>query len=49
VRKEVTVMARKTFVPRDKRDRWETPTFEEIRVSAEATAYVGAWEDQDWT
>jgi coenzyme PQQ precursor peptide PqqA len=42
-------MARKTFVSRDKPDRWETPTFEEISVSAEATAYVGAWEDQDWT
>ena len=24
---------------------WETPTFEEIRVSAEATAYQGIWED----
>jgi coenzyme PQQ precursor peptide PqqA len=24
---------------------WETPCFEEIRVSAEATAYMGAKED----
>jgi len=27
---------------------WETPGFEEIRVSAEATAYMGAWQDGDW-
>ena len=27
---------------------WETPGFEEIRVSAEATAYVGTWQDGDW-
>jgi coenzyme PQQ precursor peptide PqqA len=26
---------------------WEPPTFEEIRVSAEVTAYMGARED--WT
>jgi coenzyme PQQ precursor peptide PqqA len=26
---------------------WEPPTFEEIRVSAEATAYMGA--KDDWT
>jgi coenzyme PQQ precursor peptide PqqA len=26
---------------------WEPPTFEEIRVSAEATAYMGALEDWD--
>jgi coenzyme PQQ precursor peptide PqqA len=26
---------------------WETPAFEEVRVSAEATAYMGARED--WT
>lgn len=24
---------------------WETPAFEEIRVSAEATAYMGVQED----
>lgn len=40
-------MARKTFVLQDKRYYWETPAFEEIRVSAEATAYMGTWEDQD--
>ena len=27
---------------------WETPSFEEIRVSAEATAYMGTWQDGDW-
>ncbi|HET9971283.1 MAG TPA: pyrroloquinoline quinone precursor peptide PqqA [Streptosporangiaceae bacterium] len=27
---------------------WETPGFEEIRVSAEATAYMGTWQDGDW-
>lgn len=26
-------------------DQWETPAFEEIRVSAEATAYMGVQED----
>jgi coenzyme PQQ precursor peptide PqqA len=26
---------------------WEPPTFEEIRVSAEVTAYMGALEDGD--
>jgi coenzyme PQQ precursor peptide PqqA len=26
---------------------WEPPTFEEIRVSAEVTAYMGALEDWD--
>jgi coenzyme PQQ precursor peptide PqqA len=41
-------MARKTFVPRPERSDWETPAAEEIRVSAEATAYMGAWMDQDW-
>jgi coenzyme PQQ precursor peptide PqqA len=24
---------------------WEAPTFEEVRVSAEATAYMGALDD----
>jgi len=46
--KEVTAMARKTVVPRPKRCVWKPPVFEEIRVSAEATMYMGAWEDQDW-
>jgi coenzyme PQQ precursor peptide PqqA len=27
---------------------WETPGFEEISVSAEATAYMGTWQDGDW-
>jgi len=27
---------------------WETPGFEEIRVSAEATAYMGTRQDGDW-
>lgn len=26
---------------------WETPSFEEIRVSAEATAYMGVQDDWD--
>ena len=26
---------------------WETPAFEEIRVSAEATAYMGVQDDWD--
>ena len=26
---------------------WEPPTFEEIRVSAEVTAYMGVLEDRD--
>ncbi len=26
---------------------WEAPSFEEIRVSAEATAYMGVQEDWD--
>jgi coenzyme PQQ precursor peptide PqqA len=26
---------------------WEAPTFEEVRVSAEATAYMGV--QDDWT
>jgi len=46
--KEVTAMARKTFVPRPKRYVWKPPAFEEITVSAEATAYMGTWKDQDW-
>jgi coenzyme PQQ precursor peptide PqqA len=41
-------MAPKTVLPRDKRRDWETPTAEEIRVSAEATMYMGAWKDEDW-
>lgn len=33
---------------RARRDAWETPFAEEIRVSPEACAYMGAWKDQDW-
>jgi coenzyme PQQ precursor peptide PqqA len=40
-------MARKTFVSRPERSVWKTPAAEEIRVSAEATAYMGIWKDQD--
>jgi hypothetical protein len=42
-------MARKTFVSPPKRSVWEPPAGQEIRVSAEATAYMGTWEDHDWT
>jgi len=41
-------MTRNTFVPPPKRSVWEPPAAEEITVSAEATMYLGAWEDQDW-
>ena len=41
-------MDRKTVVPRPERCVWKPPAFEEIRVSAEATMYMGAWKDQDW-
>jgi coenzyme PQQ precursor peptide PqqA len=46
--KEVKAMDRESVVPRPKEHVWETPAAEEIRVSAEATMYMGAWEDQDW-
>ena len=42
-----------TAVDRDDRDslpveqEWEPPAFEEIRVSAEATAYMGVQDDWD--
>ena len=41
-------MAPKTFVPRPERPVWQPPAAEEITVSAEATMYMGTWEDQDW-
>jgi hypothetical protein len=41
-------MAPKTFVSRPERPVWEPPAAEEIAVSAEATMYMGTWEDQDW-
>jgi coenzyme PQQ precursor peptide PqqA len=44
--KEVTAMDRES-VARPNEHEWETPDFEEIRVSAEVTAYMGIWEDGD--
>ena len=38
-------MNRESYVSRPEGHDWETPGFEEIRVSAEATAYVGVMED----
>jgi len=46
-RKEVTAMDRESFAPRPQRHEWETPAAEEIRVSAEASAYMGIWKDGD--
>jgi coenzyme PQQ precursor peptide PqqA len=43
--KEVTAMDRESDVRAPSDREWETPDFEEIRVSAEATAYQGIWED----
>jgi coenzyme PQQ precursor peptide PqqA len=40
-------MEREDSVPRLDVDRWETPACEEIRVSAEATAYMGVKDDWD--
>jgi coenzyme PQQ precursor peptide PqqA len=37
-------MGRESSVRRPGRHEWETPAFEEIGVSAEATAYMGIWE-----
>ena len=37
-----------TVNPRTQGHVWETPLAEEIRVSPEACAYMGAWQDQDW-
>ena len=42
-------MDRESVVQRPPQQVWESPAAEEITVSAEATAYMGAWEDQDWT
>jgi len=39
---------RERVVPRPQVNAWETPLAEVIRVSAEASAYMGAREDQDW-
>ncbi|HEY0621235.1 MAG TPA: pyrroloquinoline quinone precursor peptide PqqA [Kribbella sp.] len=38
-------MDRENTVPRPDEREWQTPSFEEIRVSAEATAYMGVQED----
>ncbi len=38
-------MNRESYVSRPQKHDWETPGFEEIRVSAEATAYMGVKED----
>ncbi|HYX59460.1 MAG TPA: pyrroloquinoline quinone precursor peptide PqqA [Streptosporangiaceae bacterium] len=38
-------MNRESYVSRPEGHDWETPGFEEIRVSAEATAYMGVQED----
>ncbi|MGH3098610.1 MAG: pyrroloquinoline quinone precursor peptide PqqA [Streptosporangiales bacterium] len=37
-------MDREGFMSRSRRNEWETPAFEEIGVSAEASAYMGVWE-----
>jgi hypothetical protein len=42
-------MHRESVVPRPQGRQWETPAAEEIRVSAEASAYTGTLEDHDWT
>jgi hypothetical protein len=41
-------MAPETLVPQPERSVWEPPAAEEITVSAEATMYMGTWQDQDW-
>jgi coenzyme PQQ precursor peptide PqqA len=40
-------MEQESFVPQPGELVWETPAFEEIRVSAEATAYMGVLDDGD--
>jgi len=40
-------MDRESYVIRPHGHEWETPGFEEIRVSAEATAYMGVKEEWD--
>jgi hypothetical protein len=44
----VTAVDRESVVHRPQGSVWETPIAEEIRVSAEASAYMGTWKDQDW-
>jgi coenzyme PQQ precursor peptide PqqA len=43
----VTAVDRDDRVSLPDEQEWEPPTFEEIRVSAEVTAYMGALEDWD--
>jgi hypothetical protein len=45
----VTAEDRERVIHRTHGDVWETPLAEEIRVSPECSAYMGAWKDQDWT
>jgi coenzyme PQQ precursor peptide PqqA len=45
--KEMTGMNRDQHTTRPHGQDWETPGFEEIRVSAEASAYMGTKEDWD--
>lgn len=40
-------MDRESYYPRPQGHEWETPAFEEIRVSAEATAYMGVKDEWD--
>jgi coenzyme PQQ precursor peptide PqqA len=47
VKKEMTGMKRDQHISRPQGHDWETPGFEEIRVSAEASAYMGTQEDWD--
>jgi coenzyme PQQ precursor peptide PqqA len=38
-------MEQESFTSESYGDEWEAPVFEEIRVSAEATAYMGVKDD----
>jgi coenzyme PQQ precursor peptide PqqA len=40
-------MEQDSFVPQPDELVWEAPSVEEIRVSAEATAYMGVLDDAD--
>ena len=41
-------MDRERVASRPQQHTWETPEIEEIGVSAECSAYMGAWTDEDW-
>lgn len=41
-------MGEASMAHQPRRHKWEAPGFEEVGVSAEATAYVGIWNDWDW-